>query len=102
MLVQPPARLFPAVPGTIRTNPASVVRALAEMLCQRGIRRVYSASCDVFGVVSVNTDLTVWTNGRVLLWHYGGAPDACPAADLEGAAERLATLAAQIGSPDTG
>jgi hypothetical protein len=76
-------------------------RALAEMLRQRGIRRVCSASCDVFGVVSVNTDLTIWTNGRVLLWHYGGSPDAYPAADVEGAAERLATLAARMGFPDT-
>ena len=77
-----------------------MVRALAEMLRQRGILRVYSASCDVFGVVSVNTDLTVWTNGRVLLWHYGGAPDACPAADIEGAVDRLAALTEPTGSSD--
>jgi hypothetical protein len=79
-----------------------VVRALDEMLRQRGIRRIYSAACAVFGVVSVSTDLTVWTNGRVLLWHYDGVSDAYPAADVEGAAERLATLAARMGSPDTG
>ena len=100
--MQPPKWLPPAAPGTIRTSPASVVRALDGMLRQRGIRRVYSAACTVFGVVSVSADLTVWTNGRTLLWHHDGVPDACPAADVEGAAERLATLAARTGSPGTG
>jgi hypothetical protein len=100
--MQPPVRLVPAAPGTIRMSPASVVRALDGMLRQRGIRRVYSAACAVFGVVSVNTDLTVWTNGRVLLWHFNGMPDACPAADVEGAAERLAALATRTNPPDTG
>jgi hypothetical protein len=100
--MQPPVRLVPAVPGTVRTSPASVVRALDGMLRQRGISRVYSAACAVFGVVSVSTDLTVWTNGRVLLWHVNGVPDACPAAEIEDAAERLALLAVRADGSDTG
>ncbi len=83
-------------------SPASVVRALDGMLRQRGITRFYGAACAVFGVVSVNPDLTVWTNGRVLQWHYNGVPDACPAADIDCAAERLAAFAARTGYADTG
>lgn len=82
-------------------NPASVIRQLDGLLRQRGIKRLYSAACDLFGVVSVKSGLTVWTNGRVLLWHYNGTPDACPAAEVEVAAERLATLAVGSGSCDT-
>jgi len=63
------------------------------MLRQRGMTRVYGAACTVFGVISVSPGLTVWTNGRLLLWHFNGVPDAYPAADVEAAAERLATLA---------
>jgi hypothetical protein len=79
-----------------------VVRALYETLRQRGITRIYGTACAIFGVISVNTDLTVWTNGRVLLWHFNGMPDAYPAADVEAAAERLAMLAVRTGSSDTG
>jgi hypothetical protein len=98
--MQPSARLLPA-PGTVRMSPASVISALDGMLRQRGIRRVYTAACAVFGVVSVSTDLTVWTNGRVLLWHFNGVPDTCPAAEVEVAAERLAMLAVRTESSGT-
>ena len=100
--MQPADRLLPATPGSTRVSPASVVRKLDQMLRQRGMTRVYSAACTVFGVVSVSPGLTVWTNGRVLLWHFNGMPDAYPAADVEAAAERLAMLAARTGAPDTG
>ena len=100
--MRPADRLLPAAPGSIRMSPASVVRALDQMLRQRGMTRVYGAACAVFGVISVDTGLTVWTNGRVLLWHFNGMPDAYPAADVEAAAERLAMLAARTGPPDTG
>ncbi len=100
--MQPPDRLLPAAPGSIRMSPPSVVRALDQMLRQRGMTRVYSAACTVFGVVSVSPDLTVWTNGRVLLWHFNGVPDACPAADVEAAAERLVMLVTRTDSPGTG
>ncbi len=100
--MQPPDRLLPAAPGSTRVSPASVVRSLDQMLRQRGMTRIYTAACAVFGVVSVSLNLTIWTNGRVLLWHFNGVPDACPAADLEAAAERLVMLAARTNSPDTG
>ena len=58
------------------------------------------AACAVFGVPSMNAYLNVCTNGRMLLWHVNGMPDAHPAADIEGAAERLAALAARTGSSD--
>jgi hypothetical protein len=86
----------------MRVSPADLVRALDGMLRQRGIRRVYSAACAVFGVVSIDVGLTVWTNGRVLLWHVNGVADACPAAEVEDAAERLALLAVRAGTSDTG
>jgi hypothetical protein len=92
---------MPAASGTLDASPASVARALDAMLRERGIRRIYSAACAVFGVVSVTADLTVWTNGLVLLWHVNGIPDTYPAADVQGAAERLAALAARTGSSDT-
>jgi hypothetical protein len=63
---------------------------------------VYGAACAVFGVISVTTDLTVWTNGRVLLWNFNGVPDAYPTADVEAAAERLAMLAVQTSSSGAG
>jgi hypothetical protein len=72
---------------------SSVTRSLAEMLHQRGIERVYSAGYPTVGVISVTPDLTVWTDGRTLRWYCDGTPGNCPAADLEAAAERLATLA---------
>jgi hypothetical protein len=99
--MQPPDQLSPAAPGSIGMSPASVIRALDQMLRQRGMTRVYSATCAVFGVISVTSDLTVWTNGRVLLWRFNGMPDAYPAADLEAAAERLATLATSAADPRT-
>jgi hypothetical protein len=95
-----PDRLLPAAPGTLRTSPASVVRALDATLRRRGVHKLYSAACDVFGVVSVDTGLTVWTNGRVLLWRHHGVSDACPAADLEAAADRLVALATRVGDSD--
>ena len=85
----------------MRTSPAGVVRALGQMLRQRGMTRVYTAACTVFGVISVSPGLTVWTNGRVLLWHFNGSRDTYPAADLEAAAERLAALATPAAGPRT-
>ncbi len=71
------------------------------MLRQCGMTRVYTAACTVFGVISVTTGLTVWTNGRVLLWHFNGSPDSYPAADVEAAAERLVRLATPAAGPRT-
>lgn len=86
-----------------RPHESSQWAPLDDVLRQRGDKTdLQRRVCAVFGVVSVSADLTVWTNGRALLWHYAGVPDAYLAGDVEGAAERLATLAARIGPPDTG
>jgi hypothetical protein len=92
---------MPSASKTLRPSPANVVRTLGAMLRERGIERIYGAACAVLGVLSVNADLTVWTNGRMLLWHVNGMPDVHPAADIEGATERLAALATRTGSSDT-
>jgi len=88
-----------AAPQGISTGAAfAVTRSLAEMLRQRGIEHVYSAVYPTVGVISVTPDLTVWTDGVTLRWSRDGTPDHCPAADLQAAAERLATLADLAGS----
>jgi hypothetical protein len=74
-------------------SPEGISRSLAEMLRQRGIEHVYSAVYPTVGVISVTPDLTVWTDGVTLRWFRDGTSADCPAADLEAAAERLATLA---------
>ena len=79
--------------GTSTGAASSVTRSLADMLRQHGIEHVYSAVYPTVGVISVTPDLTVWTDGVTLRWSRDGTPDHCPAADLQAAAERLATLA---------
>ena len=79
--------------GTSAGAASSATRSLADMLRQHGIEHVYSAVYPTVGVISVTPDLTVWTDGRTLRWSRDGTPDDCPAADLQAAAERLATLA---------
>jgi hypothetical protein len=92
MTIQPPAPHISA-DGISTGTASSVTRSLAEMLRQRGIEHVYSAVYPTVGVISVAPDLTVWTDGRTLRWNRDGTPDDCPAADLQAAAEQLATLA---------
>ena len=83
----------PALNGTTRSETFGSSDTSASRASCSGMTRVYSAACTVFGVISVGPGLTVSTNGRVLLWHFNGVPDTYPAADVEAAAERLATLA---------
>ena len=47
-------------------------------------------------MISVGAGLTVWTNGGQLWWTRDGQPRTWPAADPEGAAAHLATLASQL------
>ncbi len=46
-------------------------------------------------MISVGAGLTVWTNGGQLWWTRDSQPRTWPAADPEGAAAHLATLAGQ-------
>jgi hypothetical protein len=57
--VQQPDRLLPAAPGGNRMSPTVVIRELDRILRERGLTRLYSAACEVLGVVSVCTGLTV-------------------------------------------
>jgi hypothetical protein len=83
------------LPGS-RQRPSLVLRALAAQLRERELTHLYLAACPRFGVLSVAYQLTVWTNGRVLWWQVGPAETTWPAADVPGAALRLARLAAEL------
>ncbi len=56
------------------------------------MNRLYGASCDRVGCLSVAYGLTVWTNGRVLCWHAGDDDTRLPAADPAYAALALVRL----------
>ena len=50
-----PPHLLPAPPGfPPRQRPAEVLDALAVQLRQRGLTHLYTASCRLFGVLSVS------------------------------------------------
>lgn len=88
-----PRRSYPVLPPA---RPADLLRDLASLLRGHGLTRLYTASCFRLGVLSVTPDLTVWTNGRCLVWQAHGAPATCgitTAADLDQAARELASLA---------
>jgi len=75
-----------------RLEPRNVLRALAELLQQRGITRLYGSAGPQLGVLSVADNLTVWTDGRLLWWQQDGENINWPAADPDGAAARLAAI----------
>ncbi len=78
-------------------SPADSAVAIAALLARHGLTRVYVAAYSVIAVISVSDGLTAWTDGRRLWWIAGGQPCTWPAADPEGAAARLAALAAPPG-----
>ena len=85
----------PAPSGTGASSPGHLAAILAGLLAQHGLTRIYSTACHLFAVISVGVGLTVWTNGGQLWWTRDGQPRTWPAADPEGAAAHLATLAGQ-------
>jgi len=90
--MKPPPYLAAPAPNP-RQRPAAALRALAAQLRVVGITRLYGSACALFGVLSVAYGLTVWTNGRLLWWQTGDDQETWPAADPQGAARLLATLA---------
>ena len=75
-----PPYLLPAPAGfPPRQRPAEALDALGQ-LRQRGVTRMYAASCRLFGVLSVSAGVTVWTNGRVLWWRTADGETTWPAA----------------------
>jgi hypothetical protein len=94
--MQPPAPFPPPGPsGTGGDRPDRTAAALTLQLERHGISRVYTAASGQYAVISVNADLTVWTNGP-LIWctvqgqrYTWGAG----AGEIETAAARIAALA---------
>ena len=85
-------------PGVRHASPAQVAAGLTRALARHGVTGIYIASAEKFAVISVTTDLTVWTNGHQLWCTLDGERHTWPAADTETAAIRLATLARPAGS----
>jgi len=89
---------FPFPPPGIRhASPARVATGLTRALARHGVTGIYTASAEKFAVISVTTDLTVWTNGHQLWCTLDGERHTWPATDTETAAIRLATLARSAG-----
>ncbi len=94
----PPPDPFPPPPGAGYASPARIADALARQLARHGLTRIYTASAGKHAVISVSAEVTAWTDG-VLVWcTCGGQRRAWPATDTEGAAARLAALAARPGT----
>ena len=83
--MSPPPYLTAPRPNP-RQQPAAALRALAAYLRAAGITQLYGSACALFGVLSVASGLTVWTNGRLLWWQTGGNQQTWPATDPQGAA----------------
>ncbi len=77
----------------------NVLWALADLLHQHGVRGLYGRADRSVGVLSVSAGLTVWCDGGTLRWTQDGQEVTWPAADLPGAAARLAE-AVQRSRPD--
>jgi hypothetical protein len=84
---------MPALPRAPETSPGDAAAALAALLTQHGLTRIYVAACPVIAVVSVAAGLTVWTNGRLLWITLSGKRESWPSADTGAAAARPAALA---------
>jgi hypothetical protein len=84
---------IPATRPPVVIRPADVLRELATLLRSYGLDRLYWSACTVCGVLSLPC-ATVWLcDGRFLTWRHDTAAIRWPAADTEGAARQLATLA---------
>jgi hypothetical protein len=86
-----PAYLAAPVLAPPRQRPAEALYALAGQLREHGVTDLYGASDRRLGVLSL-PDISVWTNGHVLWWQVRGEATAWSAADVDGAAVRLAEL----------
>jgi hypothetical protein len=81
------------LPSPVSVRPADVLRELVTLLLSYGLDRLYWSACAACGVLSLPS-VTVWLyDGRFLTWRHDSAEIRWPAADTEGAARQLATLA---------
>jgi hypothetical protein len=92
------APFAPPPPAAGYASPALIAAALTRALTRHGLTRIYTASGRRHAVISVSAGVTAWTDG-VLLWcTCNGQRHTWPAADTDGAAARLAALAAPPGT----
>jgi hypothetical protein len=94
----PPGPFAPPPPPAGYASPARIAAALTRALARHGLTRIYTAAAPQHAVISVTAGVTAWTDG-VLLWcDCDGQRHTWPAADTDGAAARLAALAALPGT----
>jgi len=62
-------------------RPVDALTALAVQLHGQGFTHLYGGCNGPVAVLSVTSDVTVWTNGRVLSWRLRGQETRLPAAD---------------------
>jgi len=86
-----PPDAFPPPPTA--GAPARAAAALARALNARGITGIITAAAQQFAVISVATDVTVWTDGSQLWCTYAGQRHTWATADIDAAATRIADLA---------
>jgi hypothetical protein len=83
----------PSPPGPGYASPARAAAALTRHLSRHGITGIYTASTYKCAVISVTTDLTVWTDGSQLWCTHQGQRHTWTVTDTDAAALRLAALA---------
>jgi hypothetical protein len=89
-LMRSPSPFPPPPPGA---SPAATVAALNRALAARGIVGVYTATTARFGLASVATEVTAWTNGHQIWCNCVGRHYIWVAADIDAAATALVALA---------
>jgi ribose 1,5-bisphosphokinase PhnN len=98
--MQPPAPFpVPGPSGAGGDSPARTAAALTRALARHGITRVYTSASEQYAVISVNADLTVWTNGRQIWCTVQGQRYTWAASETETAAARIAALAGRADAP---
>jgi hypothetical protein len=92
--MQPPAPFpVPGPSGAGRNEAARTADELTRQLARYGITRVYTTASEQYAVLSVTSELTVWTNGQLVWCTMQGQRFSWAAGDIETAAARLADLA---------
>jgi hypothetical protein len=80
-------------------SPACAAADLTLALAGQGITDFYTATTKL-AVISVTTELTVWTNGHQFWCTHHGQRNGWPTADTETTAARIAALVRLAADPD--
>ena len=98
--MQPPDPFpVPGPSGAREDSPSRTAAALTRALARHGISRVYTSASEQYAVISVNAELTVWTNGRQIWCTVQGQRYTWAASETETAAARIAALAGRGKAP---